>query len=157
MTVVLLSLWRVSLSTLRFRIQTSLKNHTTDANGLYMYFLSTFKEVKHSLFSKHYLKGSLNLSFLCAAERGWLKSGEGAYFNEGATEFLLIMDQISRKTPNPKCRLYWGLKECIDWRYSQSCWYFRPLLWTSTPLTGGEGGDRGPQTDKHMPPSTFTG
>ncbi len=22
-----------------------------------------------------------------------------------------------------------------NWRYSQSCWYFRPLLWTSTPLT----------------------
>ncbi len=22
----------------------------------------------------------------------------------------------------------------MDWRYSQSCWYFRPLLWTSAPL-----------------------
>ncbi len=31
-------------------------------------------------------------------------------------------------TSNPKCRLYWCLIEFIDWRYSQSCWYFRPLL-----------------------------
>ncbi len=34
---------------------------------------------------------------------------------------------ISIKTPNPKCRLYWCLIEFTDWRYSQSCWYFRPL------------------------------
>ncbi len=27
------------------------------------------------------------------------------------------------------------LIELIDWRYSQSCWYFRPALWTSAPLT----------------------
>ncbi len=39
--------------------------------------------------------------------------------------------QITRRTPNPKCRLLWCLIEFIDWRYSQSC---RPLLWTSTPL-----------------------
>ncbi len=32
-----------------------------------------------------------------------------------------IMDQISLKTPNPKCRRYWCLIEFIDWRYSQSC------------------------------------
>jgi hypothetical protein len=36
------------------------------------------------------------------------------------------MDQITIKTPNPKCRLYWCLIEFIDWRYR--CWYFRPLL-----------------------------
>jgi hypothetical protein len=47
------------------------------------------------------------------------------------------MDQITMKTPNPKCRFYWCLIDFIDWRYSQSCWYFRPLLWG-----GGEGGDR---------------
>ncbi len=35
------------------------------------------------------------------------------------------------KTPNPKCRLYLCLIEFKDWRYSQSCLYFRPLLWTS--------------------------
>jgi hypothetical protein len=50
-------------------------------------------------------------------------------------QFSPIMDQISIKTPNPKCRLYWCLIEFIDLRYSQSCWYFRPLLWTSAPLT----------------------
>jgi hypothetical protein len=38
------------------------------------------------------------------------------------------MDQISIKTPIPNCRLYWCLIEFIDWRDSQSCWYFRPLL-----------------------------
>jgi hypothetical protein len=27
---------------------------------------------------------------------------------------------------NTKCRLYWCLKKCIDWRYSQSYRYFRP-------------------------------
>ncbi len=27
---------------------------------------------------------------------------------------LVIMDQISTKTPNPKCRLYWCLTEFID-------------------------------------------
>jgi hypothetical protein len=43
------------------------------------------------------------------------------------------MDQISIKTPNPKHRLHWC--EFVDWTYTQSCWYFRPLLWTSAPLT----------------------
>ncbi len=47
----------------------------------------------------------------------------------------LGMDQITIKTPNPKCRVYWCLIEFIDWRYSQSCWYFWPLLWTNTPVT----------------------
>jgi hypothetical protein len=37
------------------------------------------------------------------------------------------IDHITIKTPNPICRLYWCLLEFIDWRYSQSCWYFRPL------------------------------
>ncbi len=49
-------------------------------------------------------------------------------------EYNTPMNQISIKTPKPKCRLYWCLIEFIDWRYSQSCWYFR-LLWTSAPLT----------------------
>ncbi len=46
-----------------------------------------------------------------------------------------VMDQITIKTPNPKCRLFWRLIEFIEWRCSQSYWYFRPLLWTSAPLT----------------------
>ncbi len=29
---------------------------------------------------------------------------------------------------------FWCLIQFITWRYSQSCWYFRPLLWTSAPL-----------------------
>ncbi len=89
------------------------------------------------------------------------------------------VDQITKKTSNPKCRLYWCLIEFIDWRCSQSCWYFRPLLWTSAPLTfslvhlppstppfpvwisTGEctvctGGGGWPQTDKHLPASPFT-
>ncbi len=43
---------------------------------------------------------------------------------------LLPMEEITIKTPNSKCRLYQCIIEFIDWRYSQSCWYFRPLLWT---------------------------
>ncbi len=45
------------------------------------------------------------------------------------------MDQITIKTPNPKCRLYWCFIEFADWRFCQSCWYFRPPLWNSVPLT----------------------
>ncbi len=41
-----------------------------------------------------------------------------------ASQKLHTIDQITRKTPNPKCRLYWCLIEFIDWRHSQSCWYF---------------------------------
>jgi hypothetical protein len=39
-----------------------------------------------------------------------------------------IMDQITIKIPSPKCRPYWCFIEFIDWRDSQSYWYFRPLL-----------------------------
>jgi hypothetical protein len=49
------------------------------------------------------------------------------------------MDQISIKTPNPKCRLYWCLIEFVDWRYSRSCWYFRTSFVNCSPsnlLTG---------------------
>jgi hypothetical protein len=57
----------------------------------------------------------------------------GWYFRDPACE-LLPPDEGTIKTPNPKCCLYWCLIEFIDWRYSQSCWYFRPLLWTVAPL-----------------------
>jgi hypothetical protein len=30
--------------------------------------------------------------------------------------------------------LYWCLIQSIDWRYSQLCRYFQPLLWTVAPL-----------------------
>ncbi len=54
------------------------------------------------------------------------------YWGVGAPQ---CMNQITIKTPNPKRRLHWCLIEFIDWRYSQSCWCFRPLLWTSAFLT----------------------
>ncbi len=38
------------------------------------------------------------------------------------------MDQITIKTTNPKCRLYWYFIELIDWRYSQKCWFFVGLV-----------------------------
>ncbi len=47
----------------------------------------------------------------------------------------MSMDQITIKTPNPKCRISWCLIEFIDWKYCQPCWYSPPLLWTSAPLT----------------------
>ncbi len=37
---------------------------------------------------------------------------------------------INYKDTTTKCRLYWCLIEFIDWRYSRSCWYFDPALWT---------------------------
>ncbi len=42
---------------------------------------------------------------------------------------------INYKDTKTKCRLYWCLKEFIDWRYSQSCWYFRPSFVNYCPLT----------------------
>ncbi len=30
------------------------------------------------------------------------------------------------KDTKTKCRLYWCLIESVNWRYGQSCWYFRP-------------------------------
>ncbi len=50
-------------------------------------------------------------------EEGGKKKGRGA-----------PMDQITIKTPNLKCRICWCSIEFVDWRYNQSCWYFRPLL-----------------------------
>jgi hypothetical protein len=43
-------------------------------------------------------------------------------------ECLYSIDQITIKTPNPECRLFWCSIEFIGWRYSQSYLYFRPLL-----------------------------
>jgi hypothetical protein len=47
---------------------------------------------------------------------------------------LLVMDEGTIKTQNPKCRLYWCLIKFIYWRYSQSCWYFQPFLLTVAPI-----------------------
>ncbi len=54
-----------------------------------------------------------------------LPVGEG---EDGRNLDADTIDQIAIKKPNPKCRLYWCFIEFIDWRCSQSCWYFRPLL-----------------------------
>ncbi len=43
------------------------------------------------------------------------------------------MDQISKKTPNPKCRLYLCLIEFID--CVSHAGIFDPFMWTSAPLT----------------------
>ncbi len=42
---------------------------------------------------------------------------------------------INYKHTKTKCRLYWCLIEFVDWKYSQSCWYFRPSFVTIAPLT----------------------
>jgi hypothetical protein len=44
----------------------------------------------------------------------------------GEDGIVWSMDEGTIKTPFPKCRLYWCLIEFIDWRHSQSCWYFDP-------------------------------
>ncbi len=61
----------------------------------------------------------------------YLCVGSGGYGGTAwaAVMWLRLWDLLKTiKTPNPKCRLYWCLIEFIDWRYSLSCWFFRPLL-----------------------------
>jgi hypothetical protein len=57
--------------------------------------------------------------------------------------YFSLIDQITIKTTNHECRLYWCLTEFIDWRYSQLCCIFDPscklaplpsLQFTSPPL-----------------------
>jgi hypothetical protein len=62
--------------------------------------------------------------FMTAAKTSTNKS---VPFNMASTG-IVPMDEGTKKKQNPKCRLYWCLLEFKDWRYSQSCWYFRPLL-----------------------------
>jgi hypothetical protein len=40
---------------------------------------------------------------------------------------------INYEDTKTKCRLYWCLIEFIDWRYSQSCWNFRPCFVNYSP------------------------
>jgi hypothetical protein len=70
-------------------------------------------------------KFDISLALLRLLLYGEVVGGENA---ETTLVFVHNIDQLTIKTPNPKCRLYWCLIEFIDWRYSQSCWYFRPLL-----------------------------
>ncbi len=41
------------------------------------------------------------------------------WYYDVCTLRVVPVEQISMKTPNPKCRLYWCLIEFIDWRYSR--------------------------------------
>jgi hypothetical protein len=88
----------------------------------------------------------------------------------------IVMDQVSIKTPNPSLLVFNRLEiKLVMMVFSTPLVYWRPSnlltdsstpppfpVWISTgvhvfiqPATGGR--DRGPQTDKHLPPSTFTG
>ncbi len=56
-----------------------------------------------------------------------------SYLSPGSFNFFIYLcTSIHRpntyKDTKPKCRLFWCLIEFIDWRCSQSCWYFRTLL-----------------------------
>ncbi len=66
-----------------------------------------------------------------------MASAACTYCKHAKSSTVSATTQITIKTPNPKCRLYWCLLEFIHiyWRFSQSSWYFKPLLWTSAPLT----------------------
>ncbi len=59
------------------------------------------------------------------------------YVHEINKNIFESMDQISIKTPNPKCRLYWCLIEFVDWKYVQSVMlvFSTPLVTYSVPLT----------------------
>jgi hypothetical protein len=53
--------------------------------------------------------------------RGGKIRGPGTLLN-----IMRVHGLINYKDTKTKCRLYWLLTEFIDWRYSRSCWYFRP-------------------------------
>jgi hypothetical protein len=52
-----------------------------------------------------------------------------------ANAYTTDIVHITIKTTNPRCRFYWCLIEFIDWRYSQSYWYFRPSFVNWRPST----------------------
>jgi hypothetical protein len=77
------------------------------------------------------------LRFHCVG--GWLGSNPGQSrlqhrLSDALTTRLDLISYMhgrrNYKSPSPKCRLYWRLIEVIDWRYSHSCRYFRPALWS---------------------------
>ncbi len=56
--------------------------------------------------------------------------------NEQEVDFFIRWESMETSMDKlTKCYLYWCLVEFVDWRYSQSCWYFRPALWHIAPLT----------------------
>jgi hypothetical protein len=67
--------------------------------------------------------------------KGFASSVRSEYYFMSQFDMEINLDEGTIKTPNPKCHLYWCLIEFIDWRYSQACWYFRPLyLLSDLPL-----------------------
>ncbi len=85
-----------------------------------------------------------NLKHICNILKKQQSTGGGGWvgartwvgvFTFPADRNIMSIDQVTIKTSNPKCRLYWCLIGFKDWEYSKSCWYFRPLLWTRAPLT----------------------
>ncbi len=70
-------------------------------------------------------------------KRTWVGASNADHLNGVfylVREYHKSMDEGTIKTQNPKCRLYWCLIGFIDWRYSRSCWYFWPILWTVAPI-----------------------
>ncbi len=96
------------------------------------YFNQVYKRSNVKNISRYF---PFNPLFSCRSPATPTRSLPGEACVDISDPEVRTMDQITIKTPNPKCRLYWGLIEFIDWRYSQSCWYFRPALWSIAALT----------------------
>ncbi len=57
---------------------------------------------------------------------------------------------INYKDTKTKYPLYWCLTDCIDWIYSQSCWYFRPSFVNYCPSNLLSGSPPPPLPPKRM-------
>jgi hypothetical protein len=66
-------------------------------------------------------------SILNAEETSWKSSSSGSLYCTSAW-YIHSHGLINYKDTKTKCCLYWCLIEFIDWRYGQSCWYFRPCF-----------------------------
>ncbi len=101
-------------------------------NWITGYFLSVYGKIPFEYFLKQRWHFKLSEYHRTRCRAAWF-----VYLSKGNlySQTLVIMAQITVKTLNPKCRRYWCLIEFIDWRYDQSCWYFRSLLWSSSTLT----------------------
>ncbi len=112
---------------------------------LYLYF----KTITFPPFSQHgrYLLRtcplppplSLSLSFFSVKATEYDTEWRNHYCMSSLN--LLIKDDlaghglINFKNTKTKCRICWCLIEFRDWRYSQSCWYFRPSFVNYCPST----------------------
>jgi hypothetical protein len=72
------------------------------------------------------------------------------FFNSiDKADFAETMDDGTIKTQDPKCRLYWCLKEFIDWRYSHVGIFFNPLV-NCCPSTFSLTSPRPPPSQKNL-------